>query len=270
MLQKRKLVAGITGALVMTFLASMAGAVTIGKVKAGEDVMQYINRTEGKFDQTTYQKIIGAASAFKEGDESLGVAADTEADRENARKLLANTKIKDLNDRSLFVDGQDTLIRNTTDKAKYNKIKNMTMGELKNFLLTKSEANIKGIMGGLHSDVIGSVVKLMSNDELIRVSQNIFITLPGTQIGAKGYMGARIQPNSPTDNKEDIQMQTLNGFAFGVGDIVIGTNPVDSQLEATVRVEEALKEIVTAFGLEKNHALVCTVPHRRAGRCRRS
>ncbi|MEZ4485743.1 MAG: ethanolamine ammonia-lyase subunit EutB [Syntrophotaleaceae bacterium] len=25
-------------------------------------------------------------------------------------------------------------------------------------------------------------------------------------------------------------MQTLNGFAFGVGDIVIGTNPVDSQL----------------------------------------
>ena len=251
MLQKRKLVAGITGALVMTFLASMAGAVTIGKIKPGEDVMQYITRTQGKFDQTTYQQVIGAASAFKEGDQSLGVAADTEADRENARKLLANTKIKDLNARSLFVDGQDTLIRNTTDKAQYNRIKNMTMGELKNFLLTKSEADIKAIMGGLHSDIIGSVVKLMSNDELIRVGQKIFITLPGTQIGAKGYMGARIQPNSPTDNKEDIQMQTLNGFAFGVGDIVVGTNPVDSQLEATVRVQEALKEIITAFGLEK-------------------
>ncbi|MCW8922917.1 MAG: ethanolamine ammonia-lyase subunit EutB [Gammaproteobacteria bacterium] len=35
------------------------------------------------------------------------------------------------------------------------------MGELKNFLLTKSEAEIKGIMYGLHSDIIGNVVKLM-------------------------------------------------------------------------------------------------------------
>ncbi len=250
MFKKGKILAGITGALVMTFLAGMAGAVTIGSVKPGEDVLEYVNRTQGKFDHTFYQQIIGAANAFKEGDEAIGVAADSEQSRENARKLLSNTKIKDITKTSLFVDGQDELIRKTTDKAKYNKVKNMTMGELKNFLLNKPEAEIKAIMGGLHSDVIGSVVKLMSNDELIRVGQKIFNTLPGSQIGAKGYMSARIQPNSPTDNIEDIQMQVLDGFSYAVGDIVIGTNPVDSQLEATLRVENALKEIVTAFELE--------------------
>ncbi len=250
MLTKSKFIAGITGALVMTLLAGLAGAVTIGSVKPGEDVLQYVKRTQGKFDHTYYQQVIGAANAFKEGDEAIGVAADSELSRENARKLLANTTIKDITNTSLFVDGQDELIRKTTDKAKYNKVKNMTMGALKNFLLTRPEVEIKGIMGGLHSDVIGSVVKLMSNDELIRVGQKIFNTLPGSKIGAKGYLSARIQPNSPTDNIEDIQMQVLDGFAYAVGDIVIGTNPVDSQLEATLRVENALKEIVTAFELE--------------------
>jgi ethanolamine ammonia-lyase large subunit len=250
MFKKGKLAAGITGALVMTFLASLAGAVTIGSVKPGEDVMQYITRTKGKFDQTLYQKVIGAANAYKEGDEGLGVAADNELSRENARKLLANTKIKDINNNPLFVDKQEKLIRRTTDKAAYNKVKNMTMGQLKNFLLTQPEAEIKAIMGGLHSDVIGSIVKLMSNDELIRVGSKIFNTLPGSNIGAKGYLSARIQPNSPTDNPEDIQMQVLDGFSYAVGDIVIGTNPVDSQLEATLRVQNALKEIVTAFELE--------------------
>jgi len=250
MLKKRKLVVGITSLLVMTFLAGLAGAVTIGKVKRGEDVLEYITRTQGQFDHTLYQQIIGAANAFKEGDETIGVAASNEKSRENARRLLANTKIKDINDHSLFVDAQDTLIHQTTDKTKYNKIKNMTMGELKNFLLTKPEASIKAIMGGLHSDVIGSVVKLMSNDELIRVGQKIFNPLGNSKIGAKGYLSARIQPNSPTDSKEDIQMQTFDAFSYAVGDIVVGTNPVDSQLEATLRVENALKEIVTTFDLE--------------------
>lgn len=110
MFKKGKLAAGITGALVMTFLASLAGAVTIGSVKPGEDVMQYITRTKGKFDQTLYQKVIGAANAYKEGDEGLGVAADNELSRENARKLLANTKIKDINNNPLFVDGQEKQI----------------------------------------------------------------------------------------------------------------------------------------------------------------
>lgn len=56
----------------------------------------------------------------------------------------------------------------------------------------------------MYSDVIACVVKLMSNEELIQVGQTVFNPLPGSNIGAKGYMGARIQPNSPTDNPEDV------------------------------------------------------------------
>ena len=58
-------------------------------------------------------------------------------------------------------------------------------------------------MTGLSSEAIGCVVKLLSNDELIAVGAKLFNPLPGSQIGAKGYLGARIQPNSPTDNIDD-------------------------------------------------------------------
>jgi len=226
------------------------GAVTIRDVKPGEDVFGYIQRVKGSFDQTLYQQVIGASNAFKEGDETIGVGADDGKTRENARALLANTKIKDLYEHPLLADDLQKLIWQTTDAGQYGKVKDWTMGQLKEFLLTKSEAEIKAIMHGLTSETIGCVPKLMSNQELIAFDSKIFNSLPGTQIGAKGYLSARLQPNSPTDNPEDIVWQTFNGFSFATGDIVIGTNPVDSQVKSVAAVEQALKDIVVTFKLE--------------------
>ncbi|MEZ4598209.1 MAG: ethanolamine ammonia-lyase subunit EutB [Syntrophotaleaceae bacterium] len=249
-------VAGLAG----IFLAGIAGAVTVRDIKPGEDVFAYVQRTAGKFDQTLYRQVIGAASAFKEGDEAIGVAADNEASRENARQLLANTRIKDLIEKPLFVDNQYKLISDTTDQAQYAKIKDWTMGELKNFVLTKPEAEIKSIMDGLHSDIIGNLVKLMSNEELIRVGQTVFNPLPGSKIGAKGYMSARIQPNSPTDNPEDIVWQVFNGYSFAVGDLVVGTNPVDSDPKSVESIELALKDVMQTFDVDKYNPW-CVLSH---------
>ncbi len=251
MRRKGRLLIGITIGLAVAFLAGTAGAVVIRDVKPGEDVFAYVERSKGGFDQTLYQQVVGAANAFKEGDEAIGVAADDDATRENARKLLANTKIKDLLDKPLFVDNQFKLIMDTTDPAQYAKIKDWTMGELKDFILTKSEAEIKSIMYGLHSDIIADVVKLMSNDELTRVGQTVFNPLPGSKIGAKGYLSARIQTNSPTDNVEDIVWQVFDSYAFAVGDLVVGTNPVDSTESNIENIELALRDVMQTFGVDK-------------------
>ena len=240
--------------------ASSAGVIAVKETKPGEDVFAYITRAKGSFDQTLYQQVIGAANDFKEGDQAIGVGAEDEATRKNVRALLANTKIKDLYEHPLFVDDLQKLIWNTTDQAQYAKVKDWTMGQLKEFLLTKSEADIKGIMNGLTSDTIGCVPKLMSNEELIALDQKIFNVLPGTQMGAKGYMGARIQPNSPTDNPEDVAWQTFNAFAYATGDIVIGTNPVDSQVKSNIAVQKALKDIVDTFKL-KDTIPWCVLSH---------
>ncbi|MCD4689081.1 MAG: ethanolamine ammonia-lyase [Desulfuromonadaceae bacterium] len=260
MRKRSKLLIAIACGMAAALLATTVGAVTIRNIQPDEDVFSYVQRIKEGFDQTLYQQVIGAASAFKEGDEAIGVAADDEASRENARKLLANTKIKDLLATSLFVDAQDKLIMDTTDPAQYAKVKDWTMGELKIFLLTKSEAEIKGIMYGLHSDIIGNVVKLMSNDELTRIGQTVFTPLPGSKIGAKGYLSARVQPNSPTDNADDIVWQTFNAYSYAVGDLVVGTNPVDSQPQNVESVELALRDVMQTFGVDKSNPW-CVLSH---------
>jgi len=160
--------------LTILLLATAAAAITIDKVETGEDIFSYVQRIKGKFDQTLYCQVMGAANAYKEGDETLGVAADNETTRVYARMLLANTKVKDVHEHPLFVDGLQKLVWADVNQDQYNKVKDMTLGHLKDFLLTHSEADIKGIMEGLDSDVIACMPKLMSNAELIAIGQKVF------------------------------------------------------------------------------------------------
>ncbi len=242
----------IAAAVVIAFfpMSTFAGVVTILDVQKGEDVFSYVKRVKGGFDQTLYRQVIGAANPYKEGDEAIGVAAGDDASRQNARALLANTKVGDLHDNPLFVDNQQKLIWATTDAAQLKKVRGWTMGQLKEFILTSSEPEIKAMMVGLDSDSIACVTKICSNEELIVIGQKVFNPLPGRMVGARGYMGARIQPNSPTDNVDDIMWQTLDAFSYAVGDVVIGTNPVDSELDSVKNVEKVLRDVVYTFRLE--------------------
>jgi len=236
----------------LRFLASRtAWPLTIKAVDEGESVFMYLQRVRGGFDLTLYQQIWGCANDYKEGDAAIEVAALTDVTRQNSRKLLANTKIREIHEHLLLQDDLQKLIWDSVDQAQYNKIKEWTLGKLKSFLLSGSEADIKNIMDGLNSDVIAGIVKLMNNQELIAVGSKVFNPLPGSQIGAKGYMGARIQPNSPTDNTDDIAWQVFNGFSFATGDVVLGTNPVDSQVDNIANIEKALKDVVETFQLRE-------------------
>ncbi len=224
--------------------------VSIPEVKEGEDIFAYVTRIKGKFDQVFYQQVVGASNEFKEGDMALGVAAADQTSRDNARKLMSNTKVADLDAHPLLADPLYTFIEDAVDTTAESNISGMTMGELKDFVLTKSEADIKAMMIGLGSELIGCLVKLMSNAELISIGQKVFNPLPGSQIGAQGYMGARIQPNSPTDNIDDIRWQVFDAWSYAVGDVVLGTNPVSSEVDSVASVENALKDILEAFGIQ--------------------
>lgn len=219
----------------------------------GEDLFAYIQRKRGNYDVTLYRRLVGAANAFKEGDEIAGIAAEDDASRLAARELIANTRLADVFKHPLFQDEQYDLIQSTT--AYDSEVMGWTFGQFKAFLLHSSEDEIKGIMPKLTSDIIALVVKLMSNDELIAVSSKVFNPLPGSKIGSKGYMSARVQPNSPTDNIEDIIWQVFDAWSFGVGDLVLGTNPVSSDPQSVARIENALYDLLTTFQLEH------TMPH---------
>ncbi len=223
--------------------------VYVPEVKQGEDLFAYMDRTRGGFDQTFYKQLVGAANEYKEGDEAAGIAAADDKSRANARTLLANTRIGALRAKTLFDDGLFQLIEQGVDAGLASLVAGWTLGELKRYLLDKGEIEIKAMMGGLSSDIIGMVVKLMSNEELIAVGKKVFNPLPGSNVGARGYMGARIQPNSPTDNTDDVRWQVLDGWAYGVGDVVLGNNPVSSDVNSVMAIELALKDLLETFEL---------------------
>lgn len=73
-------------------------------------------------------------------------------------------------------------------------------------------------------------------------------------------MGARVQPNSPTDNVDDIRWQVFDAFAYAVGDVLLGTNPVSSTPESVAAVEETLRDVLVTFGIE-NVLPHCVLAH---------
>jgi ethanolamine ammonia-lyase large subunit len=216
-----------------------------------EELFGYLRRVHGGFEPRRYQQLLGAANAYKEGDEAIGVAAVDERSRANARALLERTRLGELNAHPPLEDRLYAFMLEAIDSEARSATADWTVGQLKSFLLTASEEDIKARSRGLTSDVIACVVKLMSDDELTRVGSKVFHPLPGSKLGARGYLGARIQPNSPTDHPDDIRWQVFNGWAFALGDVVLGTNPVSSAPESVGAVEAALHEVLVTFGLEE-------------------
>jgi ethanolamine ammonia-lyase large subunit len=239
----------------LEILASPTKGLDISSNSLSEDIPAYVLRITGQTSFTSveamkmYQQIVGSAGPYKEGDETIGVAATSEQSRIQAQKLLANTKISFFQETPLYLDSLQLTIWKAIDTRAYKQVKDWTITQLKEFLLSADEKNIKNIMRGLNSDVIASAVKVMSNEDLINVSKKVFNPLDGSNIGAKGYLSARIQPNSPTDSPEDIQWQVFDAWAYGVGDLMLGNNPVSSIPSSVLAVERTLKDILVSFNL---------------------
>jgi ethanolamine ammonia-lyase large subunit len=241
----------LAGTLVNTLLLPPFLQAQLREIEPREDLFAFMNRKAGRFDRTLYQQLIGAANDFKEGDQILGVAAGNVAARANARRLLARTRIGDIQAHPLFEDSlYRRLIENLSPDSAGRSAK-MTLGEFKGFLLSRNEEQIRPLLAGLCSDAIGCLVKIMSNEELIAVGRKIFNPLAGTKIGARGYLGARIQPNSPTDHPDDVIWQILSGWSYAVGDVVLGVNPVSSQPDSVAVLETALEDLRRTFHLEE-------------------
>lgn len=224
--------------------------VSVRDVAFGEDLFAWLNRVHGGYDVTKYRQVLGAANPYKEGDEAQGVAADGDLSRSNARELVSRTTIAALLAHPIFEDPVVAFADARVDADLRRSIERWTMGQLVRFLVDRPGDEIKRVMPGLPSDIIACAVKLMSNDDLIAVGRKVFNPLPGSNIGAQGYMGARIQPNSPTDDPEDIVMQVLDGWSYAVGDVVLGTNPVSSDVDQVLTIELALRDLLVTFGLQ--------------------
>ena len=220
----------------------------------GEDLFAYLRRAGG-VNRVRLGLLLGAANEFKEGDAAIGVAAPDEATRVMVRSLLRATRIGDFaaaleSDAPLFDDALHRLLLGSLDPVGMERIASDTFGDWVTHLLDGDAQRNAIDAQHLSSEAIACLVKLMSNDELTRVSARISHALPGSSIGATGFLGARLQPNSPTDHPDDIRWQVFSGWSYGVGDVLLGTNPVSSDPASVAVVEQTLQEVIRSFDLE--------------------
>jgi len=249
MLHRRRVLAAGVAAIAALPCRPLWSAVP-GFTQTPEDLAAWLNTQPGGWDETRYRQLLGAANEWKEGDAIVGVAARDAQHRQFARKLLEKTPLGVIDQHPPYSDDLLTFILGPIDPGKQSELSSWTLGQLRDHLLTAPEDQIKSLLPGLTSDVIACVVRLMDNQQLIRLGSSLFHPLPGTHIGSRGYLGARVQPNSPTDNVDDIRWQVFNAFAWGVGDVLLGTNPVSSDPESVAEVQRTLQDITRVFGLE--------------------
>ncbi|MFO0980097.1 MAG: ethanolamine ammonia-lyase subunit EutB [Planctomycetaceae bacterium] len=215
----------------------------------GLDLVAWVQKTAGQWDQSLYCRMLGAANEFKEGDAIVGVAAQDDAQRRLARELLSRTTLAAIDQHPPYQDKLWEFLKSGVDSEIQKSLAHLTLAELRTQLLTRPEDELHRIRRGLSSDVIACVVRLMTNDDLILLGSRLFNALPDSQIGAKGYLGARVQPNSPTDNADDIRWQVFDAFSYAVGDVLLGTNPVSSDPESVASVEKTLQDVLQTFDL---------------------
>ena len=198
------------------------------------------------------------ANEFKEGDLLVGGTRDERA-RQDARALLGALRLGYLTKTVFVEDGVSDALGRGLNSPLAAEISHLSVNDLKNILLSAEGAGwVDRYRDGLASEAIAAVVKVMTNEELSTVARSLFNPLPGhgVAIGSPGHFGSRIQPNSPGDDEEEIIFSTLEGLAYGCGDVVLGINPASDDVETIVRLEKLLRRVVERLELPTKYCVL--------------
>lgn len=199
------------------------------------------------------KEVLGKANEERSGDKLVGVCAETVAERVAAKQVLANLTVGDLRNNPAVPYEEDEVTRVIQDSVNeriYDEFKGMPIGELREWLLSNetSTEDIRRASRGLTSEVVAGVAKLMSNLDLIYCASKIRVQAHcNTTIGLPGTFSARLQPNHPTDDLEGVTAAVYEGLSYGVGDAVIGINPVDDTVDSVKNLLVRFAEIKDRF-----------------------
>jgi ethanolamine ammonia-lyase large subunit len=210
------------------------------------------------------KEVLAKANELKSGDILAGIAAADASERIAAKQVLAEMTLAELRANPVIPLEQDEVSRiidADVNEPIYQTIKNWSVAELREYIL---QTDTTGLMlhrlsRGLTSEMVAAVAKLMSNLDLVLGAAKIRNTAHcNTTIGQPGCLASRLQPNHPTDSVAGVLASVREGLAYGVGDAVIGLNPVDDSVAATIRSLEALYEFVEEWKIPTQ---TCVLAH---------
>jgi ethanolamine ammonia-lyase large subunit len=191
-----------------------------------------------RFHFRDLRDLFGKANEEKSGDQLAGLAAQSEQERMAAKYALADLPLQEIIENPLVAPEEDDvsrLILETHDRQTFSTIKSMTVGELREFIMSDEadESALKKLHWAITPEIAAAVAKLMSNKDLILAASKIrVVTRCRNTMGERGVLGIRLQPNHPADDAAGILLSAFDGLLYGCGDAVIGVNPATDAVES--------------------------------------
>ena len=208
--------------------------------------------------------VLAKANMEKSGDLLVGIGAQSATERVAAKLCLANLQLKDIYENPVIAYEKDEVTRVIYDGINttiYNKIRNWTVAELREYVLDGKtfQKDLLHISRGLTSEMIAAAAKLMSSMDLVSASKKIKVQAHcNTTIGLPGTLSFRNQPNHPTDDVEGIIASIKEGLSYGSGDAVLGVNPVEDNIENYTRVMTTINDLRNKYEIPTQ---TCVLAH---------
>ncbi|MFF4257515.1 ethanolamine ammonia-lyase subunit EutB [Streptomyces sp. NPDC001663] len=208
-------------------------------------------------------RLLAAASPERSGDRLAGLAAGSSQERVAARWALAEVPLATFLTEPVIpyeTDDVTRLILDTHDAAAFAPVAGMTVGELREWLLSADTGALAAVAPGLTPEMVAAVSKLMGNADLVAVARKVqVVTGFRSTIGLPGRLATRLQPNHPTDDPAGVAAALLDGLLLGSGDAVIGINPATDSPKAVRDLLELLDGVIDRYSIPTQSCVLCHV-----------
>ncbi len=209
--------------------------------------------------------LLAKATPLRSGDQLAGVSAASAEERVAAQMCLAEVPLTRFLEEPLVPYEEDEVTRlivDRHDRAAFEPISGLTVGELRDWLLRyeTDTATLTALAPGLTPEMVAAVSKLMSNQDLILVAGKArVITRFRNTLGLPGTLAVRLQPNHPTDDPRGIAASILDGLMYGCGDAVIGINPVTDSPAACASLLRLIDQLIREYEIPTQSCVLAHV-----------
>ncbi len=220
-----------------------------------------INRESFKFQ--TIKEVLAKANEEKSGDALAGIAANSELERIAAKRVLSQLTLNELRNEPVVPYKEDAVTRLIDDSiadSDWSQIKDWTVAELREYILQGEVSEIASIRQALTGEIAAAVTKLMSNLDLVSAAKKCpVVASANCTLGGCNVLAARLQPNHPSDSAEGILASIYEGLSYGIGDAVIGINPVYDTPESVEQLLRLTDQVIEKFQIPTQNCILSHV-----------
>jgi ethanolamine ammonia-lyase large subunit len=226
---------------------------------------QTLGHRRHRFDDL--KTLLARATPARSGDALAGIAAASAEERMAARLVLADLPLRHFLHEAVVpyeADEVTRLILDSHDAEAFAPVAHLTVGGFRDWLLSSAAdgSTLAALAPGLTPEMVAAVSKLMRVQDLLWVaSQCRVVTRFRSTIGLPGRLAVRLQPNHPADDLRGVAASLLDGLMYGVGDAVIGVNPVSDSLPLLAGLTRLLDSVIQRHAIPTQACVLTHVTH---------